>query len=42
MQALVWATERLNSWASGVSQVLCKDDPTAYAHTSGASSIRPH
>jgi len=37
--AEVWATERLDAWASGVSAIRYIGDPVVYAHASGASVV---
>jgi hypothetical protein len=37
--AHVWATERLEAWASGASAIRYAGDPAVYAHTSGTSTV---
>jgi hypothetical protein len=37
--AHVWATERLDAWASGASAIRYAGDPAVYAHTSGESTV---
>lgn len=40
--AVVWATERLDAWASGVSSVRYTGSAAVYAHASGSSWVGPY